>query len=64
MRLSHSDYIINDEALAYMRDRSLARPVVDRLAERPHKRLPDLQAWSAHLGALGITALKVNRTPC
>jgi hypothetical protein len=63
LRAGHSDYVINDEALAYMRERALARHVVDRLAEHPDKEFSDHKAWNAHLDALGITALKVNPDP-
>jgi hypothetical protein len=63
LRAGHSDYVINDEALAYMRERSLARHVLARLAEHPDKWFPDHKVWSAHLDALGITALKVNPDP-
>jgi hypothetical protein len=35
LRAGDSDYVINDEALAYMRERALARHVIDRLAEYP-----------------------------
>jgi hypothetical protein len=46
-----------------MRERALARHVVNRLAEHPDKRFSDHKAWTAHLDALGITALKVNPDP-
>jgi hypothetical protein len=46
-----------------MRERALARHVVDRLAEHPDKRFSDHKAWTAHLDVLGITALKVNPDP-
>jgi len=63
LRAGHRDYVINDEALAYMRERALARHVIDRLAEHPDKQFSDHQTWIAHLDALGITALKVNPDP-
>jgi hypothetical protein len=63
LRAGHSDYVINEEALAYMRERSLARHVLARLAEHPDRWFPDHKVWSAHLDALGITALKVNPDP-
>jgi Transposase IS66 family len=63
LRAGYNDYVINDEALAYMRERALARHVIDRLAEHPNKQFSDHQAWNAHLNALGITALKVNPDP-
>jgi hypothetical protein len=63
LRAGHTDYVINDEALAYMRERALARHVIDRLAEHPDKQFCDHTAWNAHLDALGIAALKVNPNP-
>ena len=63
LRAGHGDYVINAEALAYMRQRSLAGPVIARLAEHPHKYFADQAAWAAHLDGLGISALKVNPDP-
>jgi hypothetical protein len=63
LRAGHNDYVVNDEALAYMRERALARHVIDRLAEHPEKQFSDHKAWNAHLDALGIAALKVNPDP-
>jgi hypothetical protein len=51
--------VINDEAIAYMRERALAGPVIARLLEHPHRYFADQAAWNAHLDALGISALKV-----
>src|ERR1700726_2300881 len=63
LRAGHRDYIINAEALAYMRQRALAGPVIARLAEHPDCFFPDRAAWSAHLDRLGISALKVTPDP-
>jgi len=63
LRAGYSDYVINTEALAYMRERALARHVIDRLAEHPDRHFCDEKAWNAHLDALGITALKVTPDP-
>jgi hypothetical protein len=63
LRAGFADYIINAEALAYMRERALAAHVITRLAEHPDKCFADQKAWNAHLDALGITALKVNPDP-
>src|ERR1700752_2401929 len=35
LRPGHSDYVINDEAIAYMRERALAGPVTARLLSIP-----------------------------
>ena len=37
LRAGHGDYVVNAEALAYMRHRSLAAPVIARLAEHPER---------------------------
>jgi hypothetical protein len=63
LRAGFTDYVVNAEALAYMRRRSLAGPVIARLAEHPEHRFADEAAWSAHLERLGITALTVTPDP-
>src|SRR5271167_1038487 len=63
LRAGHSDYVINAEALAYMRGRSLAGPVIQLLAEHQDKRFADKAAWETHLEQRGITALKVLPDP-
>ncbi len=63
LRAGHGDYLVNAEALAYMRQRALAGPVVARLAEHPDRFFADRAAWTAHLDQLGISALKVTPDP-
>jgi len=63
LRAGHDDYVINAEALAYMRERALASHVIARLIEHPDRCFADQAAWSAHLDRLGISALKVNPDP-
>ncbi len=63
LRAGHGDYVINDEAIAYMRERALAQHVVARLLEHPARYFADQAAWNRHLDALGISALKVNSDP-
>jgi Transposase IS66 family len=63
LRADHGDYVINAEALAYMRRRSLAGSVIEALEEHPDQFFADQAAWSAHLERLGICALKVNPDP-
>ena len=63
LRAGHGDYVINAEALAYMRQRALAGPVIARLAEHPEQFFADRVAWTAHLERLGITALEVKPDP-
>ena len=63
LRAGHDDYVINDEALAYMRERALAAHVIARLAEHPDRCFADQAAWNVHLEKLGIVALKVHPDP-
>jgi Transposase IS66 family len=59
LRAGHSDYVINEPALAYMRERALAGPVIRLLAADPQRQFADHAAWQCHLERLGITALQV-----
>jgi hypothetical protein len=63
LRAGHDDYVINAEAVAYMRQRALSGPVIAGLAEHPAKVFIGKPAWTAHLDRLGISALKVNPDP-
>ena len=63
LRAGHGDYVINDEALAYMRARALAGPVIARLSEHENRVFADRAAWNAHLERLGVAALKVHPDP-
>jgi Transposase IS66 family len=63
LRAGHADYVINAEALAYMRQRALAGPVITSLAEHPERHFPDEATWFRHLDQLGITALVVTPDP-
>src|SRR5271168_3146403 len=63
LRAGHDDYVVNEEALAYMRDRALAGPVVARLSEHPDRVFADRAAWNVHLHQLGVSALKVSPDP-
>jgi hypothetical protein len=59
----HADYVINDDALAYMRQRNLAGPLIARLQAAEARRFADLAAWTAHLDRLGLSTLTVNPDP-
>ena len=45
LRAGHGDYVINAEALAYMRRRSLSSPAIRLLAEADDKQFADQAAW-------------------
>jgi Transposase IS66 family len=63
LRAGHTDYVVNDAALAYMHGRALAGSVITRLAEHADHRFTDATAWQTHLERLGITALRVTPDP-
>ena len=63
LRAGHADYVVNDAALAYMRERALAGPTIACLAAHPDKQFADTAAWQAHLERLGITELTVTPDP-
>jgi hypothetical protein len=63
LRAGHEDYVINEEALRYMRERGLAGPVIDRLMAHPARSFPNQAAWLAHLSVLGIDTLNVTPSP-
>lgn len=63
LRAGHTDYVVNDAALDYMREHALARPVVRQLAGHEQQRFADHAAWQRHLEQLGITDLPVTPDP-
>ena len=58
LRAGHSDYRINAEALAYLRQRALPEHAIARLAGHPDTHFPDERAWTSHLEGLGWPDLK------
>jgi len=63
LRAGYQDYVINAEALAYMRERHLAGTVIEQLDGHPQKIFADQAAWSQHLDHLGISQLEVHPDP-
>lgn len=63
LRAGFGDYVINAEALTYMRQRALAGPVIARLAAHPERHFVGEAAWLRHLDRLGIAALTVTPDP-
>jgi hypothetical protein len=63
LRAGHTDYVVDEAAVAYMRRHHLAGSVIDRLISHPQRSFPDQRAWMAHLETLGITALEVLPDP-
>ena len=63
LRAGHTDYVINQAALDYMRVRALAGPVINQLAAHRQTQFADQAAWQMHLDRLGISALQVTPDP-
>jgi Transposase IS66 family len=55
LRAGYPDYVINAAAVAYMRARGLAGPVIAQLTDHPDHRFADEASWMAHLEALGVS---------
>jgi Transposase IS66 family len=56
-------HLINDAAVAYMRERNLSGKVIGLLTASATRRFVDRAAWAAHLETLGITSLDVHPDP-
>ena len=54
LRGVHEDYVINDAALAYMREHGLDRQAIAKLVVHPNKTFASQMAWLEHLAALKI----------
>jgi hypothetical protein len=63
LRAGYSDFVINADALAYMRQRALAESVITTLKLGSERTFPDEAAWMDHLQRLGIADLTVSPNP-
>jgi len=63
LRAGHTDYVINDAALDYMREHALAGTLMHRLATHEQRRFASKTAWMGHLEQLGLTGLQVTPDP-
>jgi hypothetical protein len=63
LRAGHAGYVVNAEALAYMRERALAGSAIARLGEHPERVFPNQAAWQAHLERLGIRGMEGSLGP-
>src|SRR5437763_15803611 len=63
LRAGHTDYVVNDAALDYMRDHALAGTLVQRLVAHQQRQFADETAWLGHLEQLGLTGLQVTPDP-
>ena len=55
LRAGFTDYVVSDEALAYMRAQHMPAPLLARLAADGERSFADAQAWNAHLRRLDIS---------
>jgi Transposase IS66 family len=63
LRAGQTTYVINETAIAYMRDHNLPEITIGLLTAHGQRRFADRTAFMAHLEKLGVTALKVNPDP-
>jgi hypothetical protein len=63
LRAGHTDYVLNDAALDYMRDRNLSAALIARLANEPVTTFANQADWLAHLGRLEFAAADVAPDP-
>ncbi|OSP52752.1 hypothetical protein, partial [Pseudoruegeria sp. SK021] len=54
LRAGREDYVINDDALTYMRQRKVTPEVIDGLSAHPDRSFASEMGWYAHLLALRI----------
>jgi hypothetical protein len=57
LRRPHTDYVINETAVAYWRRQKLSAAVIDRLRRGPQA-FADAAAWHGRLRELGITSVR------
>ncbi|MHC4917581.1 MAG: IS66 family transposase, partial [Planctomycetota bacterium] len=63
LRAGHRDYVINQEALTYMKGRNLSAGAIARLEASKNRHFTSQSAFLAHLQALGLTRLTVQPDP-
>jgi len=55
LRTGHLDYVMDANALAYIKGQIFPYPLLDRLATDPNKRFENEKEWKKHLNRLAIT---------
>ncbi|MBO0743359.1 MAG: transposase [Hyphomicrobiaceae bacterium] len=63
LRAGHGDYVINAEALDYLRRRALPQHAIARLAAHPCKHFADQNAWRDHLDRLDFDSIEHSLDP-
>ena len=56
-------YVINDAALAYMKERNLPQIVIGKFKQHKARIFSSAGDWESHLQALGLSAMKVTPDP-
>jgi hypothetical protein len=63
LRAGHTDYVINEAALDYMRGRVLTGAIIPQLAAHQQTRFADQAAWQTHLDRLDIRTVQITLDP-
>lgn len=63
LQAGREDFLVDEEALAWMRRLNMAAPLIGLLAAHPSKRFSSEAAWAAHLKALGLDQHKALPNP-
>lgn len=63
LQCGREDHVVDDAALARMRQMSLPGGLIDALTAHPNKRFTREADWRAHLKALGFDKLKITPDP-
>lgn len=63
LQTGREDFLVDEEALAWMRRLNMAAPLIGLLAAHPAKRFSSEAAWTAHLKALGLDRRKALPDP-
>lgn len=63
LQAGREDFLVDAEALAWMRRLNMAAPLIGVLAAHPSKRFSSEAAWAAHLKALGLDQHKALPDP-
>ena len=61
LRQAHTDYRVDEQALAYMKQQRLAQVPLERLRQHQAHRFPDQEQWEEHLTHLEITTQRHRR---
>lgn len=63
LQAGRASFVVNDQALAYMRQHIKQAPLLGALAAHPERHFTDQAAWQAHLEALGFENTMIGPSP-